>query len=58
MMFGFPRCVGCSRYTWRACQVQREEPWYSLGEGLSEACYSHSMVAGGLLVMSSTTRFT
>jgi hypothetical protein len=24
-----PRCVGCSRCTWRACPVQREQTWFS-----------------------------
>jgi hypothetical protein len=34
--FGIPRCVGCSRCTWRACNVQREEPGYSLEEASTD----------------------
>jgi hypothetical protein len=26
-----PRCMGCSRCTWRACRGQHEQPWYSSG---------------------------
>src|SRR4051812_4991340 len=26
---GIPRCVGCSRCTWHACRVQREQTGYS-----------------------------
>jgi len=30
-VLNIPRCMGCSRCTWRACRAQREQPWYSSG---------------------------
>jgi hypothetical protein len=29
---GIPRSVGCSRWAWRACRVQREQAGYSPAE--------------------------
>ena len=45
-----------TRKCWR--RIPEEGLGTSKAVALSRSCYSHSMVPGGLLVMSSTTRLT